>query len=161
MKDYQVNLYTNDTVKPIIVPPRPISYHLKARVDNVIESMTKKGVMKEHPPNEPAPWVSCAVIVPKSDSSLRITLDARNLNKTLLSSNYPIPRHKYIRAQLSSANYISKLNFKSAFWQLQLDTESRALTVFHANNKLYCYTMGVKPAQAELNAALKQIFNFI
>ena len=87
MKDYQVNLYTNDTVKPIVVPPRPISYHLKARVDNVIESMTKKGVMKEHPPNEPAPWVSCAVIVPKSDSSLRITLDAHNLNKTLLSSN--------------------------------------------------------------------------
>ena len=65
MKDYQVKLYTNDTVKPIAVPPRLIPYHLKARVDNIIESMIKEGVIEEHPPNKPAPWVSCAVIVPK------------------------------------------------------------------------------------------------
>ena len=135
MKDYQVKLYTNDTVKPIAVPPQPIPYHLKAKVDDVIESMIKEDVIEEHPPNEPVPWVSCAVIAPKSDSSLRITLDARNLNKALIFSNYPIPCQKDIRAQLSGANYFSKLDFKSAFWQLELDSESRALILFHVNNK--------------------------
>ena len=68
------------------------------------------------------------------------------------------------KAQLSGVNYFSKLDFKSAFWQLELDMKSPTLITFHANNKLCCYTrhkMGVKPAQAELNAALKTIFTHI
>ena len=78
MNDYEVK-HHNDSVKPIAVPPWPIPYHLKARVDNVIESVIiKEGVIEEHPPNEPAHWISCGVIVQKLDSSLSITLDACN-----------------------------------------------------------------------------------
>ena len=102
--------------------------------------------------------------MPKSDGSLRITLDTHNLKKALISGTYPIPRQEDIRAQLSRANYFSKLDFKSAFSKLELDTESRMLPVFHANNKLYRYTriiMEVKPAQTELNVALKPIFSHI
>ena len=100
--------------------------------------------------------------MPKSNSSLHITLGACNLDKALIFSNCPIPRQEYVRAQLSDTNFYCKLDFKSAFWQLEQDTETRALTVFHANNKLYRYTkliMWVKPAQAELNVALKSIFS--
>ena len=102
--------------------------------------------------------------MPKLNSSLRITLDAHNLSKALISSNCPIFRRKDITAQSSGANYFSKLDFKIVFWHFELDTEPRALTKFHANNKLYHYTrpiMGVKPAQAELNAVLKPIFSHI
>ena len=56
------------------------------------------------------------------------------------------------------------MDFKSAFWQLELNPESRKLTVFHANDRLYCYKrllMGVKPAQVELNAALRPLFAHI
>ena len=52
------------------------------------------------------------------------------------------------------------MDFKSAFWQLEFHPESRYLTVFHANNKLYRYkrlTLGLKPAQGELNVALQPI----
>ena len=121
-KDYQVKLYANDTVKPIAVPVRTNPYHLKARVDDVIESI-KEGVIEEHSQNEPTSLVSCAVTVPKSESSLRITLYTCNLNNVLISSNYPIPHQEDIRAQLSGANYVGKLAFKSAFWQLKRDTE--------------------------------------
>ena len=71
MNDYQVKFYT---VKPIAVPPQPIPNHLIARVGDVIESMIKEGVIEEHPPNKPIPWVSCGVIVLISDGSLRINL---------------------------------------------------------------------------------------
>jgi hypothetical protein len=53
------------------------------------------------------------------------------------------------------------MDFKSAFWQIELHPDSRYLTVFHANDKLYRYkrlTMGVKPAQGELNVALQPLF---
>ena len=66
--------------------------------------------------------------------------------------------------QFPGARFLSKLDSKLAFWQLELHPDSHYLTVFHANDKLYQYTrliMGVKPAQRELNAALKPIFTHI
>ena len=164
LNNYQVKLYFDENVKPVAVPPRTIPYHLQTRVADSIDNMIKDGVIEEHPSNEPAPWVSCAVVVPKPDGSLRITLDARNVNKALVSTNYPIPKQDDIKAKLSGSKIFSKLDFKSAFWQLELDPESRHLTVFHANNKLYRYTrliMGTKPAQSELSAALRPIFGHI
>ena len=87
MNDYQVKLYTNDKVKPIAVPSWPIQYHLKARTDDVIESMIKEGAIEEHPLNQPASCVFCAEKMPKSDSFLHITLDGCNLDETSISSN--------------------------------------------------------------------------
>jgi hypothetical protein len=56
------------------------------------------------------------------------------------------------------------MDFKSAFWQIELEPESRYLTVFHANDKFYRYkrlTMGLKPSQGELNAALLPVLAHI
>ena len=94
MKNYQVKLYSDENVKPVVVPPRTIPCHIRARVADSIDNMRKDGVIKEHPNNKPAPWVSCSVVLPKDDDSLRITLDARNVNKALISSNHPIPKTK-------------------------------------------------------------------
>ena len=104
MKTYQIKLYKNDTVKPIDAPPSPITYYCKAVVDDVIKSINKQSVIEEHPLNEPDPWVSYAVTVPKLDSFLQITLDVYNITKLLLSNNYPIPCQKDIKTQLSGAN---------------------------------------------------------
>ena len=115
---------------------------------------------QEHPINEPAPWVSSAVIDPKLDGSIRMTLDARHVNKAILPMNHPIPRHDDIKAKLAQCK-ISKMNRKSADWQIEVDELSRYLTVFHAIDKLFRYkklTMGLKPSQGELNVGLKPIF---
>ena len=53
------------------------------------------------------------------------------------------------------------MDFKSTFWQIELDESSRHLKVFHTNDKLYRYkrlTMGIKLAQGELNVALNPLF---
>ena len=123
--------------------------------------MLKEGAIEEHAINNPSPWVSCAVVIPKTDGSIHITLDARNENKVIISTNQPIPKQEDIRAQLTGARYFSKLDFKSAFWQLELHPDFRYVIVFHANDKLYQHArliVGVNPAQGELNAALKPIF---
>ena len=93
---------------------------------------------------------------------LQKILDVRNLNKALISNNYPISLQDYVRAQLSGASYFSKSDCKCRFWQLVIEPESLALPVFNENKRLYLYTrpiLGVKPAQHEINAALKQISN--
>ena len=54
MNDCQVKFYTNNAVKPIAVPPRPIPYHLKARVDSVFESIIRKALSRNiHQTNQP------------------------------------------------------------------------------------------------------------
>ena len=86
------------------------------------------------------------------------------MNKALISSNHPIPKQEDIKTQLSGSKNFINLDFKSAFWQLELDPDSRHFTVFRGNNKLYCYThliIVIKPAQSELNAALRPIFGHI
>ena len=93
-----------------------------------------------------------------------VTLDARNINKAIISSNLPIPRQEDIKAKLSGSKVFSKLDFTTAFWQEELHPNSRYLTVFSMNGKLYRYkrlTMGVKSAQGELNAALMPLFSHI
>ena len=108
----------------------------------------KQDITEESPINEPASWVSNAVIDPKLDRPIRMTLDACNANKIILPTNHPIPRHKD----------------KPAFWRIELDETSCYLTVFHANDKHFRYkmvTMGLKPLQGELNVALKLIFAHI
>ena len=105
-----------------------------------------------------------AVIAPKPNEDIRVTLDARNVNKAVETTNLPIPRQEDIKSKLSGARIFSKLDIKSASWQIELDPESRYLTVFHANGTLYRYkplTMGLKPAQGELNVALRPIFAHI
>ena len=164
LKNHQVKFYVDDSVKPIVVPRRPIPYHLVDRVEKCLQEMLREDVIELQPMDEPAPWVSAPVIVPKPDGSLRITLDARNINKAIEANNSPIPRMEEIKAQLGGAKFFSKMDLKSAFWQLELHPEARYLTVFECNGKLYRYKrllMGVKPAQGELNMALRPIFAHI
>ena len=161
LKTHEAKFHVNKEVKPVSIPPRSFPYHLKERAQRAIDDMVKEGVIEEHPVDEPAPWVSNVVLAPKTDGQLRVTLDARNVNKAIEPTNVPIPRHEDIKAKLAGCKVFSKLDFKSAFWQIRLAKQSRYLTVFHANDKLYRYkrlTMGMKPAQGELNAALRPIF---
>ena len=163
-RSYRVKLHTDPNIKPVIEPPRPTPYHLRERVDKALEEMLANDVIEEHPVGDPTPWISNAVYVPKPNGSLRVTLDARNINRAIQSSNLPIPRQEDIKAKLGGSSIFSKMDFTSSFWQLELYPESRGMTVFNLNDKLYRYKrliMGVKSAQGELNAALKPIFRNI
>ena len=161
LKDYVVKLPSDPNIKPVAEPPRRVPYHLKSRIEEALADMVNQGVIEELPPKQQTPWISNIVIAPKDYGNIRVTLDAKNLNKALLSSNYPIPRPEDIKAQLSGKQVFSKIDLKSAFWQLEIAEEARNLTVFHGNGKLYRYkrlVMGLKPSQGELNAALQPLF---
>ena len=112
-------------------------YHLKEQADQTLNKIIKEDVVELHSEKEPAPWISNIVIAPKPDGNIRMTLDARNLNKAIMSTNLPIPRHEDVKAKLAGCKIFSKMDFKSAFWQIEIEEKSRYLTVFHANGKLY------------------------
>ena len=163
LKGHSVKLYVDTDVPPVAEPPRPIAFHLQKRHDEEINKMEKNGIIEEH--IGPAPYVSNTVPTPKEDGGLRITVDMRNANKAIKSTNLPIPRPEAIRARLAGSKWFSKCDFTTAFHQLELEPESRYLTVFHdGQGRLMRYTrltMGTSPASGELNKALTPLFRDI
>lgn len=159
LKDHEVHFHVDESIPPVAQAARSVPYHLQSKFSNAIRQMEEDGIIEEH--HGPAPWVSNVVLTPKDDGNIRVTIDLREVNKSILATIIPIPRVEDIKAKLSGCKVFSKLDFKSAFHQLTLDNESRILTVFHAQQRLMRYsklTMGVKPASGELTKALIPIF---
>lgn len=73
--------------KPVATPPRSIQYNLCDQASRVIQDMINQDIIEEHPVNQPAPWVSNIMIKPKADGSLRMALDACNVNKAIIPTN--------------------------------------------------------------------------
>ena len=75
----------------------------------------------------------------------------RVANKAILSTNIP---------QLLGCKYFTKLDFKSAFHQIEIDKTLQYIS-FHAEDQLKRFkrlTMASKPASGELTKALLPIF---
>lgn len=64
-----------------------------------------------------ATWVMPVIMVKKKDTTdLRMCIDYRSLNKSMIVENYPIPRIDDILTTLGKGRYFSKLDLKSGFW---------------------------------------------
>ena len=162
LKDYKVKFWVDEDVRPIAERRRPVPFHLREKLNKKLDKMEEEGIIEEH--HGPAPWISNTVLAQKDDGDIRVTSDMRNVNKAILPTNIPIPRVEEIKSELSGSEIFSKLDFKSAFHQLEIDEESRNLTVFHGNGRLmrYCVlTMGSTPASGELTKALRPLFAHI
>ena len=93
-----------------------------------------------------------------------MTLNARNIHKAMKPFNLLISSYENIETKLENTQIFSKIDFKFAFWQLKLHLDSRFITMFYVNTKVHqcmCLTMAVKPAQEELNSALRPLFAHI
>ena len=70
------------------------------------------------------------VVVPKKTGAVRICVDLKPLNESVLQEVHPIPRVDEALAQLTGATIFTKLDANSGFWQIPLSPESRPLTTF-------------------------------
>ena len=122
------NLKTDQSVKPVVHPPRKIPVALRDRLKSELENLTEKGIIA--PVTEPTPWVNNLVIVEKPNK-LRICLDPRDLNKAIQRSHYPMPTIDQLLPDLSKAKVFSVADAKNGFWHVTLDTESSMLTTFN------------------------------
>ena len=91
------------------------------------------------PEDEPTPWVSPIVAVPKKDGGVRICVDMRQANEAIKRVRHPIPSVDDVRFELNGAKYFSKLDLSQAYHQLELDPKSRHITTFSTHIGLYRY----------------------
>ena len=75
--------------------------------------------------------------------------DPKGLNKAIERERFHIKTREEICAELSGAKYFSQLDLKSAYWQIQLDVNSKLLTTFGTPFGRYMYNVlpfGLDPA---------------
>ena len=84
---------------------------------------------------QPTPWCAGMVVL-KSSGEVRICVDLKPLNESVLREVYPSPN---VDEQLSGATLFSKLDANSGFWQIPLAEESKLYTTFITPFGRYCF----------------------
>lgn len=112
--------------RPIKQRHYPVSPAVEKEMYSELDRMLSLGVIEE----SNSPWNSPVVMVRKHCGKARLCLDSRGINNVTIKDAYPLPIIDGILSRLGDTFYISSIDLKDAFWQIELDAESREKTAF-------------------------------
>ena len=124
---YHIRLDSNAV--PVQHAPWRVPVPLRARLKETLDDLVRQEILA--PVEQPTPWISSMVVVPKKDGTLRICLDPKDLNKAVQREHYPLPTIEDIATRLHGAKVFSILDVSKGFWHVLLDEPSSFLTTFH------------------------------
>jgi hypothetical protein len=133
-------LHIDENVQPVTQPHRRVPFHLRPKVEAELERLKALDII-EPVTDEPTPWISPITVVPKpkKPEEIRICVDMRAANKAIERERHVTPTMDDIISQLNGAVKFSKLDLNSGYHQVELDPESRYITVFSTNAGLFRY----------------------
>lgn len=103
----------------------PVSPAVQQLLFAEVDEMLRLGVIE---PSE-SPWSNRMTLVRKPGKN-RLCLDARKLNEVTVKDAYPLQNIESILSRVDDTIYISSVDLKHAFWQIELEPNSRAFTAF-------------------------------
>ena len=89
LKDFEVKLHIDQSVKPVAQPARRIPFHLRKQVEAELERLEQQNIIERV--DGPTPWVSPLVVIPKKSGEIRLCIDMRMANKAILRERHPTP----------------------------------------------------------------------
>jgi hypothetical protein len=135
-QDYEIKLKPN--IKPFaLFTPRNVPLPLRKKVKDELHRMESLGVISKV--DEPTAWCAGMVVVPKKSGDVRICVDFRQLNESVLREVHPLPKVEDTLAKLTGATTFSKLDANCGFWQIPLNKDSQHLTTFITPFGRYCF----------------------
>ena len=142
--------------------PRNIPIPLRQRVRQELDRMLLLGVISKV--DIPSPWCAGMVVVPKKNGDIRICVDFRPLNSSVLREVHPLPKVDETLALLTGARIFSKLDANSGFWQIPLSERSKLLTTFITPYGRYCFNkmpFGISSAPEHFQKRMSRILEGI
>ena len=152
VRDFQYSLKNEDET-PFFVKPYPIPLKYQEKVSEEIQIMLKNGIIRKSNSN----FINPVVIVAKSDESIRLCLDARELNKRLEDDLECPPGVEEIFKKCTNVKILTALDLTSSFWQISLEEKHRKYTAFLINGHVYEFCVvpfGLKVSTPALLRAL-------
>ena len=125
--EYHINI--DETVKPVVHPPRRVPFALLHNMKAELERLVSLNVIEKV--DHPTDWVKSIVLVEKSDGSICICLDPKDLNKAIKCEFTQLSTPEEIMSMMARATRFSKIDASSGYWQIALDRESLNLLAFN------------------------------
>ena len=91
-----------------------------------VSKLAREGIIER----SASDYSSAPVLVKKSDGSVRMCIDYRDLNKKTKRDAYPMPSMDSILDKLRRAKYLSKIDLKAAYHQIPMEKSSKRYTAF-------------------------------
>lgn len=117
---------TKENCLPIASPPYRLSPAKKDILKSEIKKMLEASVIEE----SDSPWAAPVVMVPKKDGSTRVCIDYRRLNEITIPDRYPLPRIDDLLHEARSSPYMTTMDLRSGYWQIEVNEEDRDKTAF-------------------------------
>ena len=103
---------------PISCKPYKVEFQKKKIIEQEVEKMLRMGVIEYN--TRKVEWASPALVVPKSDGSMRFCVDYRALNKLVHKDSFPLPRILDIIPMMAKNRYFATLDLASGYWQIPM-----------------------------------------
>ncbi len=134
-----------------------LTYEENEEAAKMIKELTAKGFIR---PSR-SPWGAPMFLVAKPDGTKRMVIDYRALNTLTVRNRYPLPRSDVLFDKLGKAQYFSKIDLRTGYWQIRMEEESIPLTAFTSSFGHYEWTvlpMGLTNAPAEFMNMMQNVF---
>ena len=119
LKDFQLGIPIDESVKPIIQPVRRVPFHLRDKLGKKLDELEKSDIIEKV--NEPSQWVSPVVVVPRGqESDIRLCVDMRQANKAIIRERFPIPTVDEVLQDLNESKVFSRIDIKIGYHQIEL-----------------------------------------
>ncbi|XP_045466596.1 uncharacterized protein K02A2.6-like [Harmonia axyridis] len=159
----EISLEICPNTKPIFCKPRPVPYAYREKVKEELSRLLELGVIEKV---DHAEWGTPLVIALKPNSKdIRLCANYKaTINKYLVDVNHPLPLIQTIFAALQGGKQFTKLDYKDAYNQLQVNEKTGLLLAWSTDLgifKLKRLPFGTKPACAIFQSILEKVLSGI
>ncbi|KAJ0879700.1 putative nucleotidyltransferase, Ribonuclease H [Helianthus annuus] len=151
-------LATLPGVKPVAQGKRSMAPDRRAAVVKEVRKLVEAGILRE---TQYHTWVSNPVMVKKPDSTWRMCIDFKDLNKACPKDAYPLPEIDLKVDSLVPYRFKCFLDAYKGYHQIKMSKEDEEKTAFHTDVGIFCYTkmpFGLRNARATYQRLMDKVF---
>ncbi|KAL2237827.1 UNVERIFIED_CONTAM: Retrovirus-related Pol polyprotein from transposon opus [Sesamum indicum] len=123
-----------------------------------LKDMLESGIIKP----AKSPYGAPVLFQKKADGSLSLCCDYRALNKITVKNKYPIPLVADCFDRLSRANYFTKIDLRSGYWQVRIKEGDEAKTIVVTRYGAFEFLLmpfGLTKAPATFSTLMNQVLH--